>query len=93
MTLEYHKKNVYTAHVSTPSEPAAGLMLPRHGTVSLRPSGESVELRVWSGRLWVTQEADGGDHILAPGETFRTHGPGLVVIEALEESTFAMPHA
>ncbi|RYG28624.1 DUF2917 domain-containing protein [bacterium] len=88
MNVTLNPKHESKARLNLPAHPDAGLVLPKHGTVSLQDRGEGVELQVWTGKLWVTQEADGGDHIVGAGERFHTDGRGLVVIEALEAATF-----
>ena len=42
------------------------------------------------GRVWVTFESEGLDHVLSPGERLALGIGGRVVIEALEPSEFAM---
>jgi hypothetical protein len=42
------------------------------------------------GRVWVTFESEGFDHVLNPGERLALGMGGRVVIEALEPSEFAM---
>lgn len=42
------------------------------------------------GRVWVTFESEGFDHVLKPGERLGLGVGGRVVIEALEPSEFAM---
>lgn len=50
------------------------------------PAGQSLKVVCRTGSLWVTGE-DGADHILGPGQCYRTSEPALVVVEALEDST------
>ncbi|HNY64844.1 MAG TPA: DUF2917 domain-containing protein [Deltaproteobacteria bacterium] len=40
------------------------------------------------GVIWVTQENDPADHILAQASLWSARGPGLVVVEALEDAVF-----
>lgn len=40
-------------------------------------------LRVLSGRVWLTETGDAGDHVLSPGERHTVRGAGRVVVEAL----------
>lgn len=42
------------------------------------------------GRVWVTFESEGFDHVLKPGERLSLGVGGRVVIEALEPSEFSM---
>jgi hypothetical protein len=46
------------------------------------PAG-AAELAVMRGVVWLTQEGDRADHLVAAGETLRLRGTGSVVIEAL----------
>lgn len=50
------------------------------------PDGGCLRIACESGILWVTGE-DGQDHLLGPGESFRTSEPVRVVVEALEDAT------
>ena len=43
-------------------------------------------VRCLEGCLWVTHEADPGDHILAPGQQFVASTPGHLVVFALASS-------
>jgi hypothetical protein len=38
---------------------------------------------VLSGRVWLTETGDAGDHFLSPGERHTVRGAGRVVVEAL----------
>jgi hypothetical protein len=38
------------------------------------------------GCVWVTHDADPGDHVLGPGQVFTASGPGLLVLWAFEPS-------
>lgn len=84
----------------TTSRPKAGalglhgqsvrLSLAAHSLLTLEPTSGGLEVCSPTGRLWLTQEGDGVDHILEPGGEFRTTHPGRVVVEALEASTFSV---
>ena len=41
-----------------------------------------------NGTLWVTQEGDMKDYVLEPGQDFWVTKPGIVVVQALENSQF-----
>lgn len=47
------------------------------------------EIRVVQGALWITQEGDGQDHIVAAGTRFRSGHQGAIVVSALEEASRA----
>ena len=47
-------------------------------------------LRVKSGTLWLTQEHDRGDVVLRAGDHFVVESDGKTVVEAQDDSTFAV---
>jgi len=47
------------------------------------------EIRVVQGALWITQEGDGRDHIVAAGTRFRSGHRGAIVVSALERASRA----
>jgi hypothetical protein len=44
-------------------------------------------LAVFKGMVWVTQDRDPRDVFVAAGETFRVDRPGLVLVEAMDDSS------
>lgn len=80
-------------NITLPQASAAGLVLARHGVATLRPQGEPMEIRLWTGRLWITQSGESEDVVLHPGEVYRSKASGLIVVEALDASTFGVPQA
>jgi hypothetical protein len=52
-------------------------------------------IRVQDGRLWITQENEGIDHVLEPGEVFTVRAGGLTLVGALRASALdvTMQHA
>lgn len=42
------------------------------------------------GVLWLTQTGNPGDHLIRAGESFSVGHPGLVLISALEDSTYVV---
>jgi hypothetical protein len=42
------------------------------------------------GVLWITREGDPADHVLGIGGSWTAAGPGMVVVEAVEDSAFAV---
>lgn len=51
---------------------------------SLRlPDSAGLEVRCLLGNLWITEEGDGEDRILANGESFVLDRPGLSLVTAL----------
>ena len=53
---------------------------------SLHPTARGLELRCVSGLVVVTQEGDRDDHVLYPGDEFRTSRRGRVVAWAMLDS-------
>lgn len=45
---------------------------------------EAAEMCMIHGQVWITQEGDPQDHVLVPGQQQRFHGPGRLVLQALE---------
>lgn len=43
-------------------------------------------IRLDAGRLWITQEDEGVDYVVEPGETFRVRAGGVTLVSALRES-------
>jgi hypothetical protein len=48
-------------------------------------AGEHVTARGISGHAWVTMEGDARDHVLSANEELEFTGPGLLVMEGLEQ--------
>jgi hypothetical protein len=57
-------------------------------TFRMPASGTGCSVLCLTGMLWVTREYDPGDHILGKGSSWAADGPGLVVVEALQDSEF-----
>lgn len=50
-------------------------------------NGETgTRLRVLRGAVWATQEGDGSDYIVRAGESVVLMCPGMIVVQALEDS-------
>lgn len=47
--------------------------------------GERVSVTVTAGHAWITMEGDAEDHVLTARESREFTGPGLLVIEGLEQ--------
>jgi hypothetical protein len=58
------------------------------GQVESLEHGKGKHLLCTSGRLWVTLEHEGNDHILEPNESLDIEENGLVVISALNSGAF-----
>lgn len=61
--------------------------LRRGELLSVRLDRETGGVRVVAGAVWATMEGDPRDHVAAAGEALRLMGPGLAVLEALEDGT------
>lgn len=62
------------------------MSLTRRETFSRRlDEGDFLRMRVISGVLWVTIEGDPEDHVLAAGDFRQFDGPGLCVVEGIED--------
>ncbi len=70
--------------------PSGAQWLPRDGTLSLRPGRAGLQILGQRGLLLVTQEGDAQDHVVGPGDRFRTRGRGRVVVWALASTDFAV---
>jgi hypothetical protein len=57
--------------------------------LSLR-NGRRMVVSCRAGTLWLTQQGDPADHLMAAGETFAINRRGLVVISALKDSELAV---
>lgn len=57
------------------------------GSVFSRPleDGERLTVQVTSGHAWITMEGDARDHVLTSNDEREFAGPGLLVIEGLEQ--------
>jgi hypothetical protein len=69
-----------------PAPKAPTVQLARGGIFS-RPleKGEQVSVTVTTGHAWITMEGDAEDHVLTTDEEREFTGPGLLVIEGLEQ--------
>lgn len=68
------------------TETVRTLSLARREIVSHRlVGGEKIQFRSVLGILWITMEGDSEDHVLSTGELFEVNGPGLLLLEALED--------
>jgi quercetin dioxygenase-like cupin family protein len=59
--------------------------LDRLGGLSLR-NAAGAAITCLAGRLWITQEGDRRDFVLAPGESFRVRRGGVTLVGAVEPS-------
>jgi len=78
----------YPNHSSTLFDNAVSLRVCEGALIDLKPPTEGVNVEVQNGKVWVTQEGDSSDHVLGAGDSFRTSGNGLVIVQALQDSAF-----
>jgi hypothetical protein len=57
--------------------------LPR-GSLLRIEHGRGVQIELWDGELWITQEHDSRDHLIGPGAKFRLEREGIVLAHALK---------
>jgi hypothetical protein len=57
--------------------------LPR-GSLLLIEHGRGVQIELWDGELWITQEGDGRDYLIGPGTKFRLEREGIVLANSLK---------
>ena len=53
-------------------------VLPR-GSLLLVEHGKGMQIELWDGELWITQEGDDRDYVIGPGSSFRLRGEGIVL--------------
>ena len=60
------------------------------GSVLRIEDGRGMLVYVWDGGLWLTQEGDGRDRYLAPGQWFLLDRDGVTVIHSLARSVVTL---
>lgn len=78
----------YPHHSSPNFDGSISLNLNKGAIVDLHPPTHGVRIEVQSGDVWVTQTGDTIDHVLHRSQSFVVERPGLVVVQALEDSAF-----
>jgi len=53
-------------------------VLPR-GSLLLIEHGKGMQIELWDGELWITQEGDTRDYVIGPGSSFRLAREGIVL--------------
>lgn len=64
-------------------EIASAICLTMGSPIRLSPHGNELEIEVVDGKVWITEENDPADYILAPGEHIWQQGRAVIVIETL----------
>ena len=74
-------------HASRRPAPKAPTVQLGRGSIFSRPleMGERLSVLVTTGHAWITMEGDAQDHVLTSNEEREFAGPGLLVIEGLEQ--------
>jgi hypothetical protein len=57
-----------------------------HGEILRIPHSAGVHVACHSGSVWITEQADSRDQVLAPGETAQLERPGTSLVYALAPS-------
>ena len=63
--------------------------MPR-GSLLLIEHGRGMQIELWDGELWITQERDSRDYLIGPGTAFRLEREGLVLVSALQPSRITL---
>jgi len=84
---------IYPHHSSSNFDGSITLTLNKGALVDLRPPTHGVRIEVQSGSIWVTQTGDTVDHLLHHSQDFVVDRPGLVVVQALQDSAFRVLQA
>jgi hypothetical protein len=58
-------------------------VLPR-GSLLLIEHGRGMQIELWDGELWITQEDDSRDYLIGPGTSFRLGREGIVLANVLK---------
>lgn len=66
--------------------------LARDGMLGI-DDGRGLRLRVAAGAVWLTQQDDGRDIVLRPGESFVIDRPGRTVVQALDPAELSLQAA
>ncbi len=64
------------------------ITLPKHKMWNLEGDRRGDVISCLSGTLWVTQEGDMKDYVVAAGRNFWVTKPGTVIVQALDDSQF-----
>ena len=61
-----------------------GVMEMSRGSLLLIEHGRGMQIELWDGELWITQEGDSRDHVVGPGAKFRLEREGILLAHALK---------
>jgi len=57
--------------------------MPR-GSLMLIEHGRGMQIELWDGELWITQEGDNRDYVIRAGSSFRVEREGIVLANSLK---------
>jgi len=57
--------------------------MPR-GSLLLIEHGRGMQIELWDGELWITQEGDTRDHVVRGGTSFRLEHEGIILANSLK---------
>lgn len=60
-----------------------GVMSVPRGSLVLIEHGRGMQIELWDGELWITQERDRRDYLIGPGTAFRLEREGIVLAHVL----------
>ena len=61
-----------------------GVMQMSRGSLLAIEHGRGMQIELWDGELWVTQEGDNRDYLIGPGAKFRLEREGIVLANSLK---------
>jgi len=64
-------------------------VLPR-GSLLLIEHGKGMQIELWDGELWITQEGDTRDYVIGPGSSFRLGREGIVLANVFKPGRFTI---
>lgn len=88
MTITYGdiRANITTRHRETKNS-SLEIGLQPNTVVSLQPTRGQTKILCETGMLWITQQGDPMDYFLKAGEIFEPYQAGLLVVQAMGESS------
>jgi DUF2917 family protein len=63
--------------------------MPR-GSLLLIEHGRGMQIELWDGELWITQEGDDRDYIIGPGARFRLDREGVALANGLKAARITL---
>lgn len=66
------------------------MKLPNGALLRIENDDECCAIRCLAGTLWITQERDVTDHLIAAGDDFEITQPGLTLVQALDPASIRL---